>query len=66
MLNERNYYQEGYKTGINWDDNYRPGGPFRCTDDMRYPDAVKRDGENSKEWFRGFDDGVAEQDMEAK
>jgi len=66
MLDERNYYQDGYETGIDWTADYRPGGPYRCTDDRRCPDAVKRDKANSKEWFRGFDDGVAAQNKGAK
>ena len=52
------YYDDGYDTGKNWKDDYRPGGPYRCTDRRRYPDMYDRDLANSADWFRGYDAGL--------
>jgi len=58
-------YDDGFKTGRRWNESYRPGGPWRCTD-TRWPEAVATDKANAEEWFRGFDDGVAAQNKESK
>jgi len=57
MTGKRNFYQEGFDTGVTWEENYRPGGPYRCTD-VRWPGSVARDKADSEAWFRGFDDGL--------
>jgi hypothetical protein len=60
-------YDDGYKSGVNWKDNYRPGGPATYSvsilekdnkDWAAYCDATH---ENRRAWFRGFDDGLQKQ-----
>lgn len=41
----------GYQTGLNWKDNYRPGGPSIFIN-------FKRDALLRKAWFLGFDQGL--------
>ena len=57
----QDFYAQGLETGKRWDDNYRPGGPFRTSpvpmDHMWYA-MYLRDIEDSKTWFLGFDAGL--------
>jgi len=57
-MDKRNSFKDGYMTGKTWNENYRPGGPYRCTDRIRYPATVERDAAESKAWFEGFDEGL--------
>lgn len=54
----RDYYEAGRETGRKWMDDYRPGGPWCTRDSQRYPDSTRRDEENAKLWFMGFDKGL--------
>jgi len=58
-MSNRNFFKDGYYTGRLWKDDYRPGGPYRCTDRLLYPDTCIRDKANSIEWFKGFDKGLS-------
>lgn len=62
----RDYYESGYETGVTWNQSYRPGGPYRTRDSFRYPDSTRRDEENSKMWFMGFDKGLKRQNKPRK
>ena len=54
----RDFYEAGFATGYSWTASYRPGGPWCTRDAQRYPDSTRRDAENSKLWFMGFDKGL--------
>ena len=46
---------QGYKTGVAWKDNYRPGGPF----DYGYNLVTRKESKLLiKAWFSGFDEGL--------
>lgn len=63
LPDNRDYLKEGFTSGVNWKQDYRPGGPYRCTDKSRYPDMYARDKKNSEDWFQGFDLGLSVRDM---
>lgn len=53
----RNFYWEGYETGIKWDANWMPGGPFVYSGN---DEAIKRQSKReAAAWHRGFNDGLA-------
>lgn len=63
-------YDAGYNTGLTWDCDWVPGGPFIYTAGFTQ-DPVKRAERENKEiisrqdhvdWKRGWSDGVAERD----
>jgi len=62
-------YMDGYETGRNWRESYRPGGPWYYTASERDSDrskalAAQRQGEHDA-WMQGFDDGKLIQWIEA-
>ncbi len=62
----RKFYEEGVDTGKRWNHSYRPGGPYVCCEtdpNHRYYKMYMRDLANSVEWFRGFDDGLEQQQV---
>jgi hypothetical protein len=58
-------YRRGYSTGLNWTDNYRPGGPWVpslpvCNVKEKHR-AIIRDAIAEREaWLQGFDVGLQE------
>jgi hypothetical protein len=50
-------FLEGYETGINWDANWMPGGPWVYSG----PDIVKRKDSSiaAEQWLTGFNEGLA-------
>jgi len=63
-MNKRNFHKEGFETGKGWNENYRPGGPYRCGavgPDHKYYQMYKQDQINSMLWFDGFDKGLEQQ-----
>jgi len=60
-MKARDFYQEGFETGKGWNENYRPGGPFRCkavAKDHKYYQMYLDDQINWQVWFDGFDKGL--------
>ena len=49
----RDYYKEGYNTGLHWDANWIPGGPFNYSSN---PESVARHSEWMAGWRQGFDE----------
>lgn len=51
-------YHSGFKTGIEWDANWMPGGPWVYSGtklpELRHADEIKY-----KNWHSGFNDGLA-------
>jgi hypothetical protein len=45
----------GRNTGLSWNDEYEPGGPWGCT----CPKCLKETIAMQAEWKRGFRDGIA-------
>ena len=58
-------YQDGFNTGKNWKEDYRPGGPYKLNKPfMPNEELLRLYRENVthiKEWFEGFDDGLSAQ-----
>lgn len=57
VATEQEAYLEGYRVGLSWKDDYRPGGPW-------YPSAQSCDWmlalkDNNAAWLRGFDRGLS-------
>ena len=58
-------YANGLETGRNWTDNYRPGGPWVPSENIRRLDTASQEwqaalAENNRQWLKGFDDGRSE------
>jgi hypothetical protein len=57
-------YRRGYSTGLNWTDDYRPGGPWVPSEPANVTDkhrAIIKDAIAEREaWFQGFDVGLQE------
>jgi hypothetical protein len=53
-------YNEGYHTGLDWDEDYHPGGPHVLTEgvspDEDWVKACAYTKQVHQEWLRGFDD----------
>lgn len=47
-------YASGYRTGVAWNNEWRPGGPYSCCGFSRMLRS---------EWLRGFDRGFAKKEM---
>lgn len=58
MSKDRDFYKQGYETGSEWESDYRPGGPYVCTNKKDMPDICKQDRKNRRNWFLGFDDAL--------
>jgi hypothetical protein len=57
--------RDGYRTGLSWTHDYRPGGPWRagCDERRDHPDWVMYADLRSRHcdlWLQGFDRGWAE------
>lgn len=50
-------YEDGYQTGVNWDANWMPGGPFvyggRSSKEVREASEAK-----ARTWHEGFNNGL--------
>jgi len=59
------YYKGGFRTGIDWGENYTPGGPRvyypQSFDDDEWKERCKISLNNNIEWHKGFKDGVLKQ-----
>ena len=68
MFKQLNYtnvvkkYYQGYRTGLKWEENYRPGGPFvpkpSATDEEKHKATQAQAKAESEAWFEGFDMGL--------
>jgi hypothetical protein len=63
-LTDSEVEQDGYETGLNWTNNYRPGGPWVPGYDVRrdHPDWVAYAmtcERHNRLWLQGFDRGRA-------
>lgn len=58
-------YSDGYKAGILWEHEYRPGGPYHFDanngEPARYRALALLSRVRWQNWMRGFDDGLAAQ-----
>lgn len=56
-------YLDGYKTGLRWTEDYKPGGPWhyapRSTDSKEFQAKARATQENYKQWHDGFNAGFA-------
>ena len=56
-------YEDGFKTGMAWDANYTPGGPWICKEsysqDIAWRNFCDQTKLNNSEWLRGWRDGCA-------
>ncbi len=59
MASKEEAYNDGYQTGHNWKDSYRPGGPRAgfSRNDGRFKALYEHEKLVHHEWLRGFDDG---------
>jgi hypothetical protein len=64
-LSNSKFYQDGRKTGLEWDANWYPGGPwiYPKPSGFYYPDSkeMRHHLESKKEndeWIKGFEDGL--------
>jgi len=58
----KSFYKQGYDTGKNWANDYRPGGPWVCNyTNPRYAKLAARTKAENKEWLLGFASGLEQQ-----
>lgn len=50
-------YQDGFRTGITWDANWMPGGPFIYKDRNGKP--LEESQTRHRNWMEGFNNGLA-------
>lgn len=50
-------YEAGFDTGVNWDGNWMPGGPWVYTGSKR-PDLREADETKHRLWHEGFNAGL--------
>ncbi len=49
------FFKQGYQSGLNWEDNYIPGGPWICkTKGDQYADLRERTRKENEAWMEGF------------
>ena len=60
LATEQESFDEGYQIGLNWTDNYRPGGPFVHSEHhtRNCKEQARQSNINNAAWLRGFDQGL--------
>lgn len=60
---ERDYYKDGYNTGLTWNADWVPGGPWvmqpRADDDAACLARCAKYAENNRLWLEGWHAGNA-------
>ena len=54
-------YQDGYQTGLSWDNPWTPGGPWVYTGPDK--ELHERSLQEHRDWLQGWKDGVHEKRM---